>query len=124
MDHDRKPEERAEPQGNAERSTPNTMGRQIVGALIGGGAVWILATGARQLGWAAGDPVRLMMWGAVVGGLFGGSETLIAAGRRLTRRDNAWLNIAVALLGMVVLSAVIYGLAYLAALIFRQVMGG
>jgi hypothetical protein len=120
----KKPEEQTDSGEKTERQTPDTLGRQVVGALIGGAVIWVLATVARQFGWQGDNTTRYVLWGAMVGGLIGGSETLIAAGRRLTRRDNAWLNMAVALLGMAVIAGVIYGLAFLGSMLFRQIMGG
>ncbi|MCU0521552.1 MAG: hypothetical protein MUF84_12760 [Anaerolineae bacterium] len=83
-------------------------GRQILGAIIGGAVVLVLGTAARQLGWIDQDLTRYVMWGAVIGALFGSSESLERAGQRLTRRDEPWLNIAVSLIGMAVAFALIY----------------
>ena len=54
---------------------------------------------------------RYLMWGGVVGGLVGGSDTLAQAGKRLTHRDSDWLNILVSLLGMLVISGVLYAIS-------------
>ena len=123
MDDNTEPEEQTESTRREEQTAPNTLGRQAVGALIGGAVAWILASLARQAGWMGGDTVRYAMWGAVIGGLIGAAKNLDVAGRRLTRRDNVWLNTAVSLVGMVLVSLILYGLAYVAGLLIRQVMG-
>jgi len=114
---------RVESEKRPERPAPDTWGRQIVGALIGAAVAWVLSAWARQAGWIAGDPIRHVMWGAVIGGLIGAVENLEAAGRRLTRRDSRWLNALVGVLGMAVVSAVIYGLSFVIGFLVRLVMG-
>jgi hypothetical protein len=122
MDQDMGPEEQKEHETEGEQPAPRTIGRQITGALIGGVVVWVLVSWARQAGWMGGDPVRYALWGAVVGGLIGALENLDVAGGRLTRRDNVWLNTAVAIGGMVVVSVMLYGLSRAAAWVVQQVM--
>jgi len=87
---------------------PGSLRRQMIGALIGAAVAFLLARAAQQFGWAPGDMTRYLMWGGVIGGLVGGSDTLAQAGKRLTHRDADWLNILVSLLGMALISAVIY----------------
>jgi hypothetical protein len=84
---------------------------QIRGAFVGGLVALILAVVARELGWIPGNVVRYTIWGAVVGSLFGSGDSLAQAGQRLTQRDERWLNILVALIGMAVLFAGIIALA-------------
>jgi hypothetical protein len=84
----------------------------MIGALIGAAVVFLLARVAQQFGWVPGDMTRYLMWGGVIGGLVGGSDTLAQAGKRLTHRDSVWLNVLVSLLGMAVISGVLYALAY------------
>ncbi len=115
--------QRVESEKQPERPTPDTWGRQIVGALIGAAVAWVLTMWARQAGWIEGNPVRYVMWGAVIGGLVGAIENLEAAGRKLTRRDVRWLNALVGVLGMAVVSAVIYGLSFVIGFLVRLVMG-
>jgi len=91
---------------------PGSLRRQMIGALIGAAVTFLLARAAQQFGWVAGDMTRYLMWGGVIGGLVGGSDTLAQAGKRLTRRDSEWLNILVALLGMAVISGVLYAIAH------------
>jgi len=62
-------------------------GRQIIGALIGGALVLIIGTVGQRLNLVSGSLTQPMLWGAVVGALFGSSSRLEQAGRRLTRRD-------------------------------------
>ncbi len=83
----------------------------MIGALIGAAVAFLLASAAQQFGWVPGDMTRYLMWGGVVGGLVGGSDTLAQAGKRLTHRDSDWLNILVSLLGMLVISGVLYAIS-------------
>ncbi len=118
-------DERDQPQADKQITPPppQTWGRQLVGAFIGGGLALILGAGALQLGWIQGNLVRFALWGGVIGGLIGGSEALAAAGRRLTKRDNAVLNVAVALVGMVVIFTVLFALVYWLSTFIRRMMG-
>jgi hypothetical protein len=90
---------------------PGSLRRQMIGALIGAAVAFLMATAAQQFGWVPGDMTRYLMWGGVIGGLVGGSDTLAQAGKRLTHRDSVWLNVLVSLLGMAVISAVLYALS-------------
>lgn len=98
----------------------DTWGRQMVGAIIGAAVAFLLATGAQRLGWAGGDMVRYLLWGGVIGGLIGGSNTLAQAGKRLTHRDEDWLNVLVSLLGMVVIFGVLFAIALGLSSLLRQ----
>jgi len=91
---------------------PGSLRRQMIGALIGAAVAFLLASVGRQFGWAPGDMTRYLMWGGVIGGLAGGSDTLTQAGKRLTHSDSNWLNILVSLLGMAVISAVLYAISF------------
>jgi hypothetical protein len=110
MDDEKRSDDR--PQAGAPRPVAETTnwGRQIIGAAIGALLVLVLGTAAKLLGWTDVDLARYVWWGAVVGGLFGSSESLERAGGRLTRRPEAWLNISVSLVGMAVIFAVLFGL--------------
>jgi len=88
-----------------------SLRRQTIGALIGAAVVFLLAMAAQQFGWVPGDMTRYVLWGGVIGGLVGGSDTLAQAGKRLTRRDADWLNILVALLGMAAIAGALYAVA-------------
>jgi len=90
---------------------PGSLRRQMIGALIGAAVAFLLARAAQQFGWVSGDMTRYLMWGAVIGGLVGGSDTLAQAGQRLTHRDSVWLNVLVSLLGMAVISGVLYAIS-------------
>ena len=94
--------------------------RQTMGAVIGGAAGLLLAMGLRALGWGAENVIPYILWGGVLGAMVSGIESLEDAGRRLTRRDARWLNIGVAVLGMVVILAVIFGLVSGLSLLLRQ----
>ncbi len=83
-------------------------GRQIIGALIGGALVLVIGTIGQRLNLIVGSLTRPILWGAVVGALFGSSRRLEHAGRRLTRRDLPWLNVLVALAGMAVIFVLFY----------------
>jgi hypothetical protein len=95
----------------------------MVGALIGAAVAFLLARAAQQFGWVPGDMTRYLMWGGVIGGLVGGSDTLAQAGRRLTHRDSDWLNILVSLLGMAVISGVLYAIAIGVVYVLRPFLG-
>ncbi|MGC9347906.1 MAG: hypothetical protein ACP5JG_07200 [Anaerolineae bacterium] len=89
-------------------SSVDSWRRQIIGALIGGFIALILSGLAVQLGWIEGRVVNHVLWGGVIGGIVGGSESLEQAGARLTQRDAPVLNMAVALLGMAVLFGIVF----------------
>lgn len=101
---------------------PGSLQRQMIGALIGAAVAFLLASAAQQFGWVPGDMTRYLMWGGVIGGLIGGSDTLTQAGKRLTHRDADWLNILVSLLGMALISAVLYVIAVGVMYILRPVL--
>lgn len=105
-------EKRPEPQQD--------WGRQTMGAVIGGAAGLLVAMGVRLLGWGGENVISFILWGSVVGAMVSGIEALENAGRRLTRRDARWLNIAVAVVGMVVIFAFILGLANVVALVMQR----
>lgn len=117
--------EEGRPEAETREGVPATQkdswGRQIVGALIGGGIVLVLGAVAQRLGWIGGNLTRYALWGGMVGALFGGSETLERAGHGLTKRDVAWLNITVSLIGMAVIGAMIYGLAHALVALLRAI---
>lgn len=83
-------------------------GRQIIGAMVGGAIVLVIGTVGQRLGLVGDSLTQFVLWGAVVGALFGSSRRLEHAGRRLTRRDLQWLNILVALIGMAVVFVFFY----------------
>ena len=72
---------------------------QLIGAGVGVLIALVISGILRELGYIEGNPITYALWGGVIGGLFGGSDDLARAGSRLTRRDERWLNIIVALLG-------------------------
>lgn len=92
---------------------PGSLGRQFVGALVGAAVALLLALAGQQLGWLGGDLMQYVLWGGVIGGLVGGSDALAQAGKRLTRRDEDWLNILVAIVGMTLVFSAVYALARL-----------
>jgi hypothetical protein len=96
------------------------LGRQAMGAVIGGAAGLLAAMAVRLLGWGGENMIPFILWGSVVGATVSDIEALENAGRRLTRRDARWLNIAVALLGMVVVFAFIFGLANVVVLVIQR----
>ncbi len=119
-------DERDQPQSDRPKdipTPPQNWGHQLVGAFIGGALALVLGAGALQLGWIQGNLVRFALWGGVIGGLIGGSEALASAGRRLTKRDNTVLNIAVSLVGMAVIFSVLFALVYGLSILIRQIMG-
>lgn len=97
-----------------EQTQPKRQWRpQILGAMIGAFCFMVLGGLANQLGWQIGQTDRLLLWGAVIGGIVGSADSLAAAGSNLTKSDNRWLNILVALLGMIIIFSIIYGLSSL-----------
>ena len=106
-------------QVDSETSRARNWGNQILGALIGGAVALAAAAAVREMGWISGPLIRWMLWGGVIGGLVGASERLAQAGKRLTRRDETWLNVFVALIGMALVFTLIFGLAYGAGLLVR-----
>ena len=109
--HDEEKLDTATPISSPAGRPPGRLRRQMIGASIGAAVAFLLARAAQQFGWAPGDMTRYLLWGGVIGGLIGGSDTLTQAGKRLTHRDEDWLNILVSLLGMAVISAVLYAVS-------------
>ena len=110
--HDEEKSDSGSPTTSPAGRTPGSLRQQMIGALIGAAVAFLLARVAQQFGWVPGDMTRYLLWGGVIGGLVGGSDTLAQAGKRLTRRDSDWLNILVSLLGMAVISGVLYAIAF------------
>jgi len=109
--HDEEKLDTGSPTTSPAGRSAGSLRQQIIGALIGAAVAFLLARVAQQFGWVPGDMIRYLMWGAVIGGLVGGSDTLAQAGKRLTQRDSDWLNILVSLLGMAVISVVLYAIS-------------
>ena len=99
-------------------------GTQTMGAVLGGIMGLLLAFLLRRLGWGGENTLRFVLGGGVAGAMVAGVDSLERAGRRLTRRDEPWLNIVVAVVGMAIIFAVIFGLSYAFALLMRQFTGG
>jgi hypothetical protein len=99
------------------------LGEQLKGAAIG--AVIGLGLGylARDvLGLVQGRLVQYALWSAAIGGLIGGSDELAKAGSRLTKRDDKWLNVLVAVIGFIIILAVMVGIVSLAAWIVNTLI--
>ncbi|MBN1247503.1 MAG: hypothetical protein JXC32_07575 [Anaerolineae bacterium] len=90
---------------------PGSLRRQFIGSLIGAAIAMVIFLLSRQLGWLGGELVQYLLWGAVVGGLIGGSDALAQAGKRLTKRDEDWLNILVSLVAMAVIVGMLFALS-------------
>jgi len=98
-------------EGAGENPAGDAWSRQLLGALVGALAGLLVLILGESVGALSGDRVRYMLWGAVVGGLIGASEKLADAGKGLTKRDETWLNMLVALIGMAVITGVVFALA-------------
>jgi uncharacterized membrane protein len=109
--------------GDALRRPPGSLRRQLIGSLVGAAIAILLQSAGRQLGWWTGDMVQFLLWGGVIGGLIGGSDALSQAGKRLTGRDEDWLNILVSLVGMVVLFGSLFAIIYALGSVLRGVLG-
>ncbi len=107
-------EKRQEPQQN--------WRRQTMGSVIGGAAGLLLAMGLRMLNVGGENLLPFILWGAVLGSMLSGIEALERAGQRITRRDVRWLNVAVAIMGMIIIFAFIFGLMHGLTLVMRQVL--
>lgn len=105
-----------------DRARPRDWGSQMVGAAIGALVALGLAWGAVQMGWISGNLTTYALWGGVIGGLVGGADTLAHAGRRLTHREDRWLNVLVALVGMVVVFGVFFGIGYVVRLLLSLLL--
>jgi hypothetical protein len=100
----------AEGKSSEEHGPQRKWGSQILGAMVGA-FVFLIAGGlANQMGWTAGSTSMWLLWGAMIGSLFGSTDALNHSGKILTKRDNKWLNISVSLLGMVVLAGIFLAL--------------
>lgn len=113
-------EERGQPKAADEpRRPPGSLRRQFIGSLIGAGIALAILFLGRQLGWLGGDVVQFLLWGGVIGGLIGGSDALAQAGKRLTGRDEDWLNILVSLVGMALVFSALFAIAYALSWLIR-----
>jgi hypothetical protein len=112
--------EEQEAEKTVERRQPQQdWGRQTIGSIIGGAIGLLIAMGLRQMGWGGETLLPFVLWGAVVGAMLSNIEALAEAGQRLTRRDARWLNVGVAILGMVFIFAFIFALAQLVLFVLR-----
>jgi len=93
---------------------------QILGGVVGAVAAYAISGIAGELGWAVGERSRWLLWGAVLGSLLGSGEVLSRAGARLTGKSNRVLNTAVAVLGMVLVFAILTGLVVAAVGLYRS----
>lgn len=119
MDEQRVEEQEVEKPVDRRQDPPQDWGRQTMGSLIGGGIGLLIALGFRQLGWGGQNLLPFVLWGAVIGAMFSGIEALERAGQRLTRRDTRWLNVGVAVLGMIFIFAFIFALSQLVLWLMR-----
>jgi hypothetical protein len=95
-------------------------GPQLLGAMIGA-FIFLIAGGlASQLGWVSNPTNRWWLWGAVIGGLLGSTDSLNNSGKILTKKDNKWLNVTVSLAGMAVLFGLVFALSTLVGWILRK----
>lgn len=103
-----KEEEKAEEEVKDEPWIQNRNWRpQIVGSVIGAFVFFIAGGIAQYFGWLPDSMNTAWLWGAVLGGLVGSLDSLEHAGSILTKKENKWLNIAVALVGMAVIFSVL-----------------
>ena len=96
------------------------LGDQIKGTAIGAVIALVLSFIAQQLGILQGRLVRYALWGGAIGGLLAGSDQLAKAGSRLTKRNEKWLNVLVAVIGFLLIFAVMVGIVSLATWIFNS----
>ena len=113
-----KPEEKvrqSEPQGNSD------IGQQILGGLLGALVVAV----ALQIGpWDPANRTSPILAGAAIGAILFTLDRFDVAGARLTKRDDARvLNIIVGVLGMLLVTAAVWGLVLLITWIWRQIGG-
>ncbi|MDF1514741.1 MAG: hypothetical protein P1S60_13110 [Anaerolineae bacterium] len=86
---------------------------QIIGSVLGAFIFYILGGLLQYFGVIKSPIDRFWLWGAVIGGLFGSTDSLNIAGARLTNSENKGLNILVSLVGMVIIFTVVYAIASL-----------
>jgi hypothetical protein len=96
------------------------LGDQLKGAAIGAAIALVLSYIAQQVGILQGRLVRYALWGGAIGGLLAGSDQLAKAGSRLTKRDEKWLNVLVAVIGFILIFAVMVGIVSLATWIVNS----
>lgn len=80
-------------------------GRQFAGVLLGAGVGLMLREMVPE--W---DPVSVVLWCAVAGGLLASLEQLERSGAALTRRENRWLNLSVGLGGPLLILLIVWWL--------------
>ncbi len=100
---------------DSDKITRPDLGDQLKGAAIGALIALALSYGAQQLGIIQGNLIRHSLWGAALGGLLAGADQLAKAGSRLTKRDEKWLNVLVAVIGFLAIFGVMVGVVALAS---------
>ena len=110
-----KKERQSAPQGNRD------LGQQILGGLIGALVVAV----ALQIGpWDPANRTSPILAGAAIGAILFTLERFDKAGARITRRADARvLNIVVGVLGMLLLTAMVWALVYFVAWIWQLIAG-
>ncbi|MBN2005573.1 MAG: hypothetical protein JXA21_19595 [Anaerolineae bacterium] len=106
-------------------SRGRSLRQQMLGAVIGGVIALMLLRIGNQIGWWLSiNETTWILVGAVVGSMASSFDYYDRAGAHLTGRQSkgnkktAALNIFVALLGMVVIAALIFGLSSLVGVLF------
>jgi len=97
------------------------LGQQILGGVIGALVVIV----ALQIGlWNPVNRTSSVLAGAAIGAILFTLDRFDRAGARLTRRDDARvLNIIVGVLGMLLVTAMVWGLVILVSWVWRQLSG-
>lgn len=101
------------------------IGGQLVGAVLGAFVAFIVIRIAGQFGWFPGNQNLFLLIGAAVGSLLVDLERLEKAGSYLTRRTRKYahrisaLNVGAAILGMLVMIAIVIAISYLVLLLIR-----
>lgn len=100
------------------------LGQQLIGGIIGALVIVVALQIGPSFGWQPTNRTTPILIGATIGAILFTLDRFNQAGARLTRRDDARaLNIAVGVLGMLVLTAAVWGLVLFVSWIWRQFSG-
>lgn len=107
----------AQPQAQSGRD----FGQQVLGGVIGALVVGLVLQLGPMVGWEPVNRLSWMLLGATIGAVLFSLDRFDMAGARLTRRKEARvLNIIVGVLGMIVLTGIVWSLIVFVSWVWQQ----
>ncbi len=102
------------------------LGAQLLGAVIGALIAFFVLRLGVHFGWHPANESVVLLLGATLGSILSDLERFDNAGSRLTGRKSdgnrrqLWVNVVVAVLGMLVLVLGVFGLMYILSYLFQR----